>query len=74
MQRVHIVAEDPMEPHIADPQLFVDPFQLPGVIGPQRQKRMAAAHTVLPVLFAGIALTILRNSKFHLVFPILLSQ
>ena len=57
----HVVAEDAVEAHPLDAQLVPDELQLPGVIGPQGQQRVAGADAELPVLLMEGGRPVRRN-------------
>ena len=63
-QRMHIVAKDAVKPHIANPQLVMDEFQLLEIIRPQRLLGMVGADRELPMLVQPAVAAILAQNPF----------
>jgi hypothetical protein len=55
-----------MEAYPLNAQGIVDEFELPGVIGAQRQQRVSTSHAKLPMLFMGNGRGIFANQEFHI--------
>ena len=69
----HVAREEPMKPHVADPQLVVASLQLLSILSAQRHRRMVTADGVLPIVRErdrGAIRIAAKLDWFHLACPL----